>query len=171
MIFVSGVHGVGKSFFCDRVESELGIKSYSASQLITEKRKRGFELNKYVPDIEDNQPLLIEALNELRHEGEFILDGHFCLLDAEGNITRISLETYFRLSPDAMILLTEKPEVIAVRRERRDGIKVYIRQIDAFQNEERAYAKEIAAQLGVPLFISEGSEYLQQAITFIRGGN
>ena len=31
---------------------------------------------------------------------EFILDGHFCLLDVEGAITKIPMETYFSLKPD-----------------------------------------------------------------------
>lgn len=35
MIFISGVHGVGKSYFWDMVKTETGIESYSASTLTT----------------------------------------------------------------------------------------------------------------------------------------
>lgn len=42
MIFVSGIHGVGKPFFSGRVKEQLGIEYYSASQLITERRHKGF---------------------------------------------------------------------------------------------------------------------------------
>lgn len=31
MIFVSGVHGVGKSYFCNLVKESAGIETYSAS--------------------------------------------------------------------------------------------------------------------------------------------
>ncbi len=34
MIFVSGIHGVGKTYFCNMIKDKLGIKNYSASQLI-----------------------------------------------------------------------------------------------------------------------------------------
>lgn len=39
MIFISGVHGVGKSYFCDMVKAATGIESYSASTLITQKKQ------------------------------------------------------------------------------------------------------------------------------------
>ena len=39
MIFVSGVHAVGKTYFCNIVKERLGIKIYSSSQLIAERRK------------------------------------------------------------------------------------------------------------------------------------
>lgn len=42
MIFISGVHGVGKSYFCDMVKAATGIESYSASTLITQKKHSGF---------------------------------------------------------------------------------------------------------------------------------
>ncbi len=47
MIFISGVHGVGKSYFCDMVKKATGIESYSASTLITQKKHPGFARKKY----------------------------------------------------------------------------------------------------------------------------
>ena len=55
MIFISGVHGVGKTYFCNKVSQELGIKTYSASMLITEKKKKDFSADKLIPDIDVNQ--------------------------------------------------------------------------------------------------------------------
>lgn len=93
MIFVSGIHGVGKTYFCNMVKDKLGINNYSASQLIAGRREKGFSADKFVSDIDDNQVLLLNAINELRQTGEeFILDGHFCLLNEEGVITRIPME-------------------------------------------------------------------------------
>ena len=39
MVFVSGVHGVGKSYFCDILKKRLNISSHTASSLITERKK------------------------------------------------------------------------------------------------------------------------------------
>ncbi len=171
MIFLSGIHGVGKSYFCDMALQQLGIKSYSASKLITERRKKGFSADKFVPDINDNQPMLIEAIHTLRQEGnEFILDGHFCLLNEVDEITRIPQDTYISLNPDMIVLLTEKPEVIADRRLQRDGIQQNINEISAFQNAERQYASEVSALLHIPLIVSEGSADLERVMGLIKTG-
>lgn len=171
MILVSGIHGVGKSFFCDRMKEQLNIKHYSASQLITARRNRGFSEDKHVPDIDDNQPLLIESIKELRQKGgEFILDGHFCLLDASGRVTRIPSETYTALNPDRIILLTECPEIISERRKIRDGIQQDIREITAFQSEEKAYAAEISDQLKIPFMVSNGADDIQRVIDWVKAG-
>lgn len=171
MIFLSGIHGVGKSYFCDIALQQLGIKSYSASKLITERRKKGFSADKFVPDIDDNQPLLIEAIHILRQEeSEFILDGHFCLLNEIGEITRIPQDTYTSLSPDIIVLLTEKPEIIADRRFKRDGIQQNIEEISAFQNAEHQYASEVSALLHIPLIVSGGAADLERVMRLIKTG-
>lgn len=169
MIFISGVHGVGKSYFCDMVKTETGIESYSASTLITQKKHSGFSKDKLIPDIDDNQQYLLQAVSELRDSGEnFILDGHFCLLNASGEITRIPYDTFTTLKPEAIILLMERSEVIAARRKKRDGIEASVQDIEDFQQEECAYAKEVASDIGARLFISGGSGDLARAIDFIK---
>ena len=169
MIFISGVHGVGKSYFCNMVKESTGIETYSASSLITQKKHSGFAKDKLIPDIDDNQQYLLQAVDELKISGQnFILDGHFCLLNASGIITRIPHSTFATLKPDAIILLMEKPEVIAARRKDRDGIDASTQSIEDFQQEECAYAKEVSADIDARLFISGGAEDLAQAIEFIK---
>ncbi len=168
MVFISGVHGVGKSYFCDLVKKRLDINSYSASTLIAERKHKGFSPDKLIPDIDDNQRYLLDAVKELRaQDKEFILDGHFCLLNGEGIVTRISLNTFTTLKPDAIILLTEDPVVIAERRSRRDGIAHSPNDIKAFQDEEQAYATEVAKLLDVPLKISRGKADIDSTIAFL----
>lgn len=158
IIFVSGIHGVGKTYLCNIIEKELGIKNYSASQLIAERREKGFSPDKFVSDIDDNQVLLLNAINELRQVGqEFILDGHFCLLNEKGVVTRIPMETYTLLKPDTMILLLENPKIIVERRFQRDGIRQDECAINEFQCAEKAYATEIAEKLNIPLEVSNGA--------------
>ncbi len=171
MIFVSGIHGVGKTYFCNITKEKLGIKNYSASQLIAERRKKVFSADKHVSDIDDNQLLLLDAVNELRQsDEEFILDGHFCLLNEEGVITRISMETYTLLKPDTMILLLENPKIIAERRFQRDGIRQDECTITDFQEAEKAYATEIAGQLNIPLEVSSGASDLERIVEIIKTG-
>lgn len=170
MIFISGVHGVGKSFFCNLVKESTGIDCFSASTLIRERKKQGFPADKRVADIDENQLYLLAAVDDLRSNlGEFLLDGHFCLLNTEGVITRISLDTFTTLKPEAIILLTEDPEIIAQRRQARDGVEHKASDIKAFQDEEIKYAKEVAELLHVPLRISTGSSDIENTIEFIRG--
>ena len=169
MIFISGVHGVGKTYFCNLVKERLGIASYSSSKLIADKKMSGFSRDKLVTDIDDNQRYLIEAINELRFRNvEFLLDGHFCLLNQEGIITRIPINTFTMLSPDAIILLTENPSIIAERRKERDNIENSISDIKVFQDEEIKYANEVADLLNIPLMISRGSLDIERIIEFIQ---
>ena len=171
MIFVSGIHGVGKTFFANQVKEQLGIATYSASQLITEKRNKGFAANKIVEEIDENQVYLLDAIDELREKGEeFILDGHFCLLNRDGFISRIPMNTFTSLNPNKIVLLTEQPAVIATRRLQRDGVVVKEADIESFQREEKIYAEEIAKKLGVPLIVSTGSSDLENVIQKIRQG-
>ena len=169
MIFISGVHGVGKSYFCDMVKKSTGIESYSASSLITNKKHAGFAKDKLIPDIDDNQQYLLQAIDELRNSGHnFIIDGHFCLLNASGEITRISIDTFKSFKPDAIILLMEESAVIVARRKERDGVNTSIQKIEEFQQEEYTYAKEVASEINARLFVSSGSKDLAQAIEFIK---
>lgn len=171
MIFVSGIHGVGKTYFCNMIKDKLGIKNYSASQLIAGRREKSFSADKFVSDIDDNQVLLLDAINELRQAGEeFILDGHFCLLNEDGVITRIPMETYTLLKPDVMILLLENPKIIAERRFQRDGIRLDECTINDFQETEKLYAKVIAGQLNIPLEISSGASDLGRIVEIIKTG-
>ena len=169
MIFISGVHGVGKTYFCNILKSRLGINCYSASSLISERKKIGFSSDKLVTDIDDNQLYLLDAVKDLKSsDREFLLDGHFCLLDKDGVITRIPQDTFTTLLPDAIVLLTEDPQVIAKRRQERDGVEHSATEIKAFQDEEIKYASEIAELLQVPLKISSGSRDIDNTIEFIK---
>lgn len=168
MIFISGVHGVGKSYFCNLVRKSIGIECYSASSLIEERKKQGFPPDKRVSDIDENQQYLLDAVDDLRTGvGEFLLDGHFCLLNTEGVITRISIDSFTTLKPEAIILLTEDPDIIAKRRQKRDNIEHKASEIKAFQDEEIKYAREVAEILCVPLKISTGSGDINSTIDFI----
>ena len=46
MIFVCGIHGVGKTQYCDMLSKKNKIKAYSASSLILEAGKQNFSQKK-----------------------------------------------------------------------------------------------------------------------------
>lgn len=169
LIFISGVHGSGKSYFCKKVKAELGIEVFSASLLIAESKQAGFSKDKLIPDIDENQKYLLLAIQKLNTaKSPYLLDGHFCLLDGQGSVTRIPKETFSALKPIAIVLLTEKSNVIAERRKQRDNIDHDVCKIEAFQSEETGYAIEIAEELGIPIKISIGESDLDDTLDFIR---
>lgn len=168
MIFLSGVHGVGKSYFCKQLKEEIGIQTYTSSELISAEKEEIFSSEKLSKDIEDNQHYLLQAVHRLNSGGsKYILDGHFCLLNGTGQITRISIDTFIGLNPSLIILLTEEPKIIAERRKYRDGVECDIELISCFQKEEISYAEEIAKLLSVELIISKGKDDLNSIINYI----
>lgn len=169
MIFISGVHGSGKSHLCERVRTAMGCPTYSASKLIAKRKQSGFAPNKLIPDIDDNQRCLLAAVSDLNNEVEgYLLDGHFCLLNASGEITRIPQSSYTTLNPSALVLVAAEPETIAARRQERDGIAQSVDDIYRFQDEEIAYASEVAVLLGAPLHIHRGDKDFENTLGFIQ---
>lgn len=96
------------------------------------------------------------------------MDGHFCLLDTYGVISRIPLDTFIALKPEAIILLTEKPEIIVQRRKMRDGVNISVQSVESFQQEECAYANEVAGIIYAKFYISRGAEDLERTIDYIK---
>ncbi len=153
MVFISGIHGVGKTYFCNIIKEKIGIPTYSASDLISKIRNTSFDKNKIVPDINENQKFLIMAVSKLRaSEKPFVLDGHFCLLNKLNEIQRIPYKLFLDLKPETIVLLTEKPEIIVERRKKRDNLNISIESIDCFQEAEATYAEEVADRIGADLF-------------------
>ena len=168
MIFVGGVHGVGKSYFCGQVKIEMGLKAYSASRLISELKNEEFTVNKQINNIQDNQGYLLEAVKRLSIiEGEYLLDGHFCLINGNGAVQRIPLDTFELLSPQAIIVLYDNVETIVLRLNKRDRVNYEFGIIEAFQKEELTYSQEVSTALGVPYLAVNNASVTERAYTFI----
>lgn len=151
MIFVAGIHGVGKTTFSEGLAKELHINHYVASQIIAARDKERVYPAKLVDAIDDNQAILIEECSAIsQKEHEFILDGHMCLLDSNGIITRISEEVFDRLNISKLIVLECPAVIIQERMKNRDSIYWPIEKINTFMAEERVYGKYIANKLGIP---------------------
>jgi adenylate kinase len=169
MIFISGVHGVGKSYFCTMLRETTGIETYTSRKIIEQAKKVLFAADKKINDIDDNQKHLLAAITVLKGKNRsFVLEGHFWLLSKDGSIVRIPKQTFIDLQPEAIVLLTEQSAVIAERRMERDGIEIDMMQTQRFQEAEIAYAQEVAEELGIPLKVSRGAGDLQDTIDFIK---
>lgn len=54
MIFLSGIHGSGKSYLCKEL-NKYNIPTCSASHLIAKYKKEAYSSNKLINNIDDNQ--------------------------------------------------------------------------------------------------------------------
>lgn len=60
--FIGGVHGVGKTVFCEILSSSIEFAHVTASNLIN-KRQQIVPKNKYESNIEKNQIFLLQELS------------------------------------------------------------------------------------------------------------
>lgn len=168
VIFLSGIHGVGKSYLGSLVANKLSMLHFTASQLIREEKgHENWGSNKRVLDIDENQNCLIRSLRRRREEGQHILlDGHFVLKDKDGNLNRISEDVFEKFDLSGVILLTEDEHVISTRLALRDGVQNEIQTLRDFAAEEELHAKTICNALRLPLTTirSANVETMERAI-------
>jgi adenylate kinase len=125
LIFVAGVHGVGKGYLCKKAIEFCDIEHKSASDLIKENSDATLSKDKYTDNVDGNQITLIKALNKYKNkELDLLLDGHFVLLDKEGRIKDIPQETFSGMNIDHVLLISESEDVIKERIRSRDGIEI-----------------------------------------------
>lgn len=163
IIFLAGVHGVGKSTMFASALKNLPVELLSSSELLKWTEISSVE-NKKVADISATQNRLIEGLrNAIDYDKRYVLDGHFCLLNGAGVVERIPFETFRAINPAGIVVLTDNPGQIVRRLKNRDKALYSSAMISSFQTEEVAYAKEVSDVLSVPLLeikVCESSDIL-----------
>ncbi|MDD2781483.1 AAA family ATPase [Sulfuricurvum sp.] len=159
VIFMGGIHGVGKSTLCKKLQNDFNILSMTASQLIKEVSEKEEGKNKFVKNIDTNQHKLIKQIKKYTLDGYFILDGHFTLLDKKRNIKKIEANVFRQMNLHLMILIDLEPEIIVNRLKQRDNIVYDIDLIRQMRDEEILHAKSISQELGIPLYIIESNKY------------
>lgn len=152
MIFVAGVHGVGKTHICNQMQDH--IKVYSASQLISEYSNINFCGYKKAYGIIENQSFLINSIKQIENQKEtFILDGHFCLFSVSGEIERIPFYVFEQLDIQGIVLFWDSGENIyqrIIKRENKHNI-ITLNEIIDLQDQEIKYANYIAQELKIPM--------------------
>lgn len=159
MIFMAGIHGAGKTTIGKRLEERWNIACVTASALIEAASSQIMPDNKVISSIGENQEILIHEVQKLRDSGiTFVLEGHFCLINRECEIERISRDVFKRLNPERIIIIIDQPERIAQRNERKGQLLSNIAFIERFQETEVKYGKEVGRYLGIPCRIVENQE-------------
>jgi adenylate kinase len=169
LIFVGGIHGVGKTTLCSALSEVLGAQHSTAGELIRASSGRLETEDKSVVDVADNQRLLLQALADVRANASILLlDGHFTLINSKGTIELIPIEVYEQIAPDAFVLLTADPLVITSRLEHRDKKAYEIDHVAAHLRTEEEHAAYVSRELQVPLAIVEEPDALGKAVEFLR---
>lgn len=154
VIFVSGVHGVGKTSMCESYQTNEMFTCQSAGNLIrTARAKSTPDRTKDVRNIDDNQQLLIKAVSNIKNSGKLLLlDGHFAIWDSEHLPTAIDTKVFIDLGIDSIITIHDEPHLIAERINSRDqSSSITPSEIDALQKIEIEQANQVANTLGIPL--------------------
>lgn len=154
IIFVGGIHGVGKSTLCLKLCKKLNIDYLSASHLIKKYKKRYSmqiaDRGKSVKDIDNNQTILINALQEkIVPNNTYFLDGHFTLIDMKENIEAVPEAIFRQVAPKTIIVLVDKPKSILSRLMKRDQLKYNVKLLSDMQKMELKLAKSIAKKLKI----------------------
>lgn len=156
-VFVAGVHGVGKTYLASRIPASLGLTHTSASKLIIEERVLPtWGTDKRVSEVGANQATLATAVS--RHNGaglHLLLDGHFVLLNSEGDFQPLEVDVFRALNLKGVILLEATPETIAFRIKNRDGRGADLSHIAGFLSAERIQAHKICDALDISLKVLE----------------
>jgi adenylate kinase len=158
VLFLAGIHGVGKSYLADKLCKRYDLYYVSASQLI--QKHIDCSLGKAVVDVARNQELLVHELNKLVVDKDIILlDGHFTLIDSLGEIVNISQEIFKDISPFLIVILVNSVEKISAQILKRDKLKVDLNLLSIHQERECAYAVTIGSLMNIPILkIDMGAE-------------
>jgi adenylate kinase len=153
IIFVGGVHGVGKSTCCQQASERRGFQWLTASALIKDERESAIATrSKEVLDAVGNQELLIRGLRKRVRSGHerIILDGHFTLLKAGGEIIVLGQDVFAQLGLERIVIFKDDPTSICNRLRERDGQEWLISAVQGHQHAEVEAGQKIASYLGIP---------------------
>lgn len=170
VVLLSGVHGVGKSFF---VQSRLsGIKNLnicSASQLIYQYKDREKIGYKLVSDVSANQDILLMAIKYYQNQnpGNILLDGHICLLNNKSEVERVPLEFFLGVPISAIILLQDTVPAIKLRQCQRDNISMDHKLIKLLQSEEEDYCSFLRKEYSIPYIKISPSDSKEKVLEII----
>lgn len=169
IIFIAGIHGVGKSTLCQKISLKYNLEHYSASHLIKKINSKDYSNYKLVETIDSNQDDLIIAIqNFLDKDRNYFLDGHFCLLNSEKDITKIPEEIFKNMNLRAIVVLTDDSENILKRLNGRDSSNYTIEEISKFNDSELDYSKKIADKFNIPYFQYEFKNSEEELYNFLK---
>ena len=174
IIFVGGVHGVGKSTCCQQVAERTGLRWLTASVLIKAEMQSAIAVgSKVVVDPIGNQELLLRGVRNClsSDHGRALLDGHFTVLNVDGEIVAIDIDVFVRLGLERIIVIRDQAAAICNRLRERDGQDWSIYIISVHQDAEISQAHAVATKLRLPVLLIDAFDAngLEKAVEWIRG--
>ena len=154
MIFLGGVHGVGKTSMCAGVVEKFGLKVVGASAIIRAEREYpSSDTRTAVSNVGGNQGLLVRGVQRLVTDapGRYLMDGHFALQTLAGSIEAIDAEVFRAIEVSGLICLFDDPAAIAQRLAARDGVVPEVSAIAELQSAEIQSAESVSRTLGIGL--------------------
>jgi adenylate kinase len=156
IVFVGGVHGVGKSTHCQYISERTGLQWFMASALIKAEMQSAIAVgSKVVVDPIGNQELLLRGVRNCMSpgQGRALLDGHFTLLNAGGETVAIDIDVFVRLGLERIIVIRDEAAAICDRLRERDGQDWSISIISVHQDAEINQAHAVATKLRIPVLL------------------
>ena len=158
IIFLAGIHGVGKSTLAKQLTDRTGIECFSASDLIRAEKNSPVDKSKSVLDPDSNQSLLLDAITTHTPKvSHFILDGHFTLWNND-KIFKVPLDVFEQLPLAGILILTNSSELIRSRLNERDDVYWELADISQKLKEEIDRGLFIAHSIGLPIKILDLSK-------------
>lgn len=166
IILLTGIHGVGKGYISNLIREKIKLPIYEASKLIKQTGNSS-DYNKKVKNINKNQELLYMGINSFVKEDIFILDGHTCLLNINGEIEKINLSILRKFNVKGIIFVHDEANSIISRLYNRDRINYEYKVINNFQNFEYENSKKLAKELNIPFLKFKNGENIKKIIDFL----
>ena len=149
IIFIGGIHGVGKGTLCKKVADELDMVHLTASAVLKWSDFAEDQANKRVKDDKFTKDRLLENLDKIiQPQKTYLLDGHFCLQNNEGVIEKVPDDIFIGINPIKIVLVTVEPEEIGRRLFQRDGKEYDVNLLKQMQEIEKAHALHVSQLLG-----------------------
>lgn len=152
IIFVGGIHAVGKGTVCEKLTQKFNFEHLSASQVLKWNEISDLK-NKKVQSFSTTQDRLLNNLSRIIEPNKkYLLDGHFTLLNSNGEPEKIDESTFIGIQPESIILLTCEPKIIFERLKQRDNSNYKLSVLEKMQEMEIEHANYISNILDIPLF-------------------
>ncbi len=153
LIFIGGIHGVGKSHLQSILASALpDARQLSASELLN---WRSADKRVDSPSaLADNQSILASRILNIKRQYPLtILNGHFCITLSDGRFEYVGDDVFLQIHPSLIICMICEPVLIHKRLIARDGESPATTVLADMQQKELDRAAHVSDLLSIPLII------------------
>lgn len=159
IIFIGGIHGVGKGTLCKEIALKTDLIHITASEVLKWNEISSTD-NKLVQNISSTQERLLLGLkNLIEKDKQYLLDGHFCLLNSNGIPSKIDEETFDCINPKIISIVIDDVVKIVERLDKRDNKKYDAQTLNELQEMEIEYAKYLSDKYSIPYIEIKNNDF------------